>query len=134
MEGLRLALLWLLVIRLNPGKSFPRRTADLAKKYLPYAIVVAAFLYWRYLFSPTRAPPQILARWPETSLRFTAPWRSHLADHPDQRLFRNRVIRLDSAALHAHHRRPPAGPARGGDRRFAGDRCYLPDRLADSAP
>ena len=43
MEGFRLALLWLLVIRLNPGKSFPRRAAELAKKYLPFAIVVAAF-------------------------------------------------------------------------------------------
>ena len=47
MEGLRLALLWLLTVRLNPGKSFPRRAAELAKKYLPFAIVVAAFLYWR---------------------------------------------------------------------------------------
>jgi hypothetical protein len=60
MEGLRLALLWLLVVRLNPGKSFPRRAADLAKKYLPFAIVVAAFLYWRvFIFSNTRSSTDI---------------------------------------------------------------------------
>ena len=60
MEGLRLALLWLLTVRLNPGKSFPRRAADLAKKYLPFAIVVAAFLYWRvFIFSNTRSSTDI---------------------------------------------------------------------------
>ena len=60
MEGLRLALLWLLVVRLNPGKSFPRRAAELAKKYLPFAIVVAAFLYWRvFIFSNTRSSTDI---------------------------------------------------------------------------
>ena len=60
MEGLRLALLWLLVIQLNPGKSFPRRAVELANKYLPYAIVVAVFLYWRiFLFSNQRSSTDI---------------------------------------------------------------------------
>ncbi len=134
MEGLRLALLWLLVIRLNPGKSFSRRTADQAKKFLPYAIVVAVFLYWRdfyflqharlhrYRFDGRKVP------------EITSPWRSHLADHPYQRLFRNRFFRLDSAALYTHFHRPPAGLSRGGDRCSVCGWFDRPDHLAYLAP
>lgn len=83
MEGLRLALLWLLVIRLNPGKSFSRRAVELARKFLPYVIVVAVFLYWRiFLFSNQRASTDIdsmAGRFADSPLFAALTWFSTLA-------------------------------------------------------
>ncbi len=83
MEGLRLALLWLLVIRLNPEKSFSRLAAELARKYLPFAIVVAVFLYWRiFLFSNERASTDIgsmAGRFADSPLFAALNWLSTLA-------------------------------------------------------
>jgi hypothetical protein len=47
MEGLRLALLYLLVTRQTTGMPALRRLAAVGRAYAPYALAAAAFLYWR---------------------------------------------------------------------------------------
>jgi hypothetical protein len=53
LEFLRPVFIFLMIVQLNPGKSFLKRALETLKKWLPYLLVLVLFAAWRFGYYPT---------------------------------------------------------------------------------